>query len=426
MVHRRDFMKMAGMAAGAALLPRQAVAQQPPLSERLQPVWDFMRQLQADGKLLLPGYVGIVAQGDEVSADMAGTRALGGTVPMTRDTIFRIQSMTKAITAAAVLMLVEEGKLSLDETVDRLLPELSNRQVLKRIDGPLDETVPAERPITIRDIMQFTFGFGLLFEQDFPIQKQINALQLTNDFPQPFTPHEPDEWMRRLGTLPLMHQPGETWMYNTGSLVQGVLVRRASGQSFDAFLEERLFGPLGMVDTAFWVPPQKLSRFADGGYTTDQQTGKVSTFDTAASSEWAKPPAFPSGASGLVSTADDYLAFARMLLGKGTYQGRRYLSEASVTALSTNRLTPQQMADVAFLPGFFEANGWGYGVEVYIRPDAVSATPGRYGWNGGYGTSWFNDPQRGIAGVMLTQSVDFLFAPQQQDFWQKLFAAAEA
>jgi CubicO group peptidase (beta-lactamase class C family) len=168
-----------------------------------------------------------------------------------RDTIFRIASMTKPITASAAMILIEECKLRLDEPVDRLLPELADRRVLKRLDGPLDDTEPAKRPITLRDLLTFCMGFSIVMAPPgaYPIQTAVNDLLLGQGMPQPSLQPGPDEWIRRFGTLPLMHQPGEKWMYHTGSDVLGVLIARASGQPFDAFLQERVFKPLGMKDS---------------------------------------------------------------------------------------------------------------------------------------------------------------------------------
>ncbi len=181
---------------------------------------------------------------------------------MRRDTIFRITSMTKPVTAAAAMILVEECKLRLDEPVDRLLPELADRKVLKRIDGPLDDTVPAHRPITVRDLLTFRMGFGLILgpQDKYPILKAASEQGIMVGPPKPPTLHAPDEWMRRFGTLPLMHQPGEKWLYNTASDVLGVLVARAAGQRLETFLRERIFEPLSMQDTDFSVPAEKLDR----------------------------------------------------------------------------------------------------------------------------------------------------------------------
>jgi CubicO group peptidase (beta-lactamase class C family) len=372
----------------------------------------------------LPGAVWLVAEGDDVVVDSVGVSAIGGSTPMRRDTIFRIASMTKPLTAAAVMMLVEEGKLELEAPVVRWLPELDNRQVLRRLDGPLAETVPAARAITVRDLLTFTLGFGLLFDEQLPIQRAIDERKLVNGAPVPMTPHGFDAWMASFGTLPLMHQPGERWMYNTGSLLQGVLVQRASGQSFDTFLEQRLFAPLGMRDTGFHVPADKLARFAGCGVFTDPATGPVRMDADGAASAYASKPVFPSGAAGLVSTVDDYLAFARMLLADGVHQGRRLLSAASVKEMTRDQLTPAQKEASAntFFPDFFTTHGWGYGMAVITAPDAVTPTPGRYGWDGGFGTSWINDPNRGLIGIVMTQAAGFLFDGTLERFWKTLYA----
>jgi CubicO group peptidase (beta-lactamase class C family) len=266
----------------------------------------------------VPGLVTLVSRRGEVHVDAIGTKALGGSDPMRRDTIFRIASMTKPITAVATMILVEECRLRLDEPVDRLLPELANRKVLKRLDGPLDDTVSANRPITVRDLLTFRLGFGIVMAPPgtYPIQKAIDDQLLGQGPPAPSRPPAPDEWIRRLGTLPLMHQPGEGWMYHTGSDVLGVVIARASGQPLETFLRERLFEPLGMRDTGFSVPATQINRLATS-YWTNAETGALELYDEAKSGQWSRPPAFPSGGGGLVSTVDDYLAFGQMMLNKG-------------------------------------------------------------------------------------------------------------
>jgi CubicO group peptidase (beta-lactamase class C family) len=356
--------------------------------------------------------VWLVANGNEVVVDTAGVTAIGGTRPMTRDTIFRIASMTKPITAVAVMMLVEEGKVSLDDKVERTLPELANRRVLRTISSPLDDTVPARTPITVRQLMDYTFGFGLVFDPALPINQAAEAQQLVLGPPVPMTPHAPDEWMRRFGELPLMYQPGERWLYNAGSLVLGVLVRRVAGMNFETFVEERITRPLGMRDTAFFVPREKLDRFAGCGVFTDPATGKTTRMDAdGEKSAYASPPVFPSGAAGLCSTVDDYLAFARLLRDGGEYRGRRLLQPESVRAITTNQLSSEVRAASAnsLFPGFFDTHGWGYGVREQVAPDAVTRTPGEYGWFGGFGTSWFNAPDGDRISLVFTQSSDFLF-----------------
>ena len=357
----------------------------------------------------LPGIVTLVARGDDVYVDVIGTMAFGGDEPMRRDTIFRVASLTKPILATAAMMLVEDGALALDEPVDRLLPELADRRVLRHVDGPLHDTVPAERPITVEDLLTFEMGYGMLveptFDPPFPIVLAANELQLVMGPPDPRTPHDPDRWMELFGRLPLMYQPGERWLYNTGSLVLGVLVARAAGQPLEAVFRTRIFEPLGMRDTGFSMPAEQARRLPSQ-YAMDFQTGEVKLDTLTGPEVWTRPPAFPSGAGGLLSTADDYLAFARLLLNKGLHGGERLLSERSVEAMTTNHLTPEQMAGGGPL---LSGSGWGYGMAVSVTPDEVSPIPGRCGWAGGYGTTWFNDPHRQLTAIALTQVVPFLF-----------------
>ncbi|MEQ4302897.1 serine hydrolase domain-containing protein [Plantactinospora sp. B6F1] len=357
----------------------------------------------------LPGLVTVLARGDKVRIDPIGTLSVDGTAPMRPDTIFRITSMTKPVLGVATMMLVEEGRLRLDEPVDRLLPELAGRGVLRRLDGPLDDTVPAARPSTVEDLLTFRMGHGLLFEPSFqpayPVVTATDELGLAIGPPDPRTPHDPDEWIRRFGTLPLMHSPGERWQYDTAAEVLGVLVARAAGRPLPEFLRDRIFAPLGMVDTGFTVPAAHADRLA-AFCAADPETGALTERDVSGPGAWTAPPTFPSGASGLVSTGPDYLAFARLLLHRGVHQGRRLLSEKSVELITTNHLTPEQIATAGpILDGY----GWGYCVSVAVTPDETSPAPGSYGWTGGYGTAWFTDPHRDLIAIVLTQTADFLF-----------------
>jgi CubicO group peptidase (beta-lactamase class C family) len=313
------------------------------------------------------------------------------------DTIFRISSMTKPVTAVATMILLEECVVRLDEPVDRLLPELADRRVVRRIDGPVDDTVPADRPITVRDLLTFRMGFGGYFGPC-PLNDAAAPLQLSVGPPQPALPPEPDEWMRRFSTLPLMFQPGERWLYHTGADVLGVLIARASGQTFEGFLHERIFEPLGMKDTTFSVPAGELDRLATS-YFTDPESGALDLFDPPAG-QWSTPPAFPSGGAGLVSTGEDYLAFAEMLLRGGA----PVLSRPSVATMTSDHLTPEQKAVSGFFPDDFDARGWGFGVGVVTRRDDPAAPVGQYGWDGGLGTIWRNDPSEQLVTILLTNA----------------------
>ena len=376
----------------------------------------------------VPGIVTLVSRRGQLHVDAIGMKAVGGNDPMRRDTIFRIASLTKPITAAAAMVLVEECKLRLDEPVDRLLPELANRKVLKRLDGPLDDTVPANRPITVRDLLTLRLGFGLIMAAPdaYPILKAATELQIGMGPPSPSTMPAPDEWIRRLGTLPLMHQPGEKWLYNTGSDVLGVLIARASGQAHETFLRERIFEPLGMTDTGFTVPAAKLDRLATS-YWTNFKTGALEVYDKPEGGQWSRPPAFPSGAGGLVSTIDDYLAFGQMMLNKGNHAGARLLSRPSVEAMTTDQLTPEQKAVSGLVGGYFDSHGWGFGVSIVTRRSQVAGSVGTFGWDGGLGTSWYSDPKEDMIGLLMTQRAWTSASPPDVclDFWTSAYQAID-
>ena len=342
------------------------------------------------GEELVPGLVALVPRGDEVHVEAVGALTIAG-APVARDSIFRIASTTKPVTAAATLALVEEGLIDLDEPVDRLVPELSSRRVLRRMDGPLDDTVPARRAITVRDLLTFTFGFGAALEmfvspRPWPVVEAAEALRLsTLGSPQPDVQPDPDTWITNLGSLPLLAQPGERWLYNTGAAVLGVLLARAAGERFGEVLLTRVFDPLDMRDTAFFTTEtERLAtayRPSDGGLVVwDEPDGS-----------WSHPRAFEDGGAGLVSTVDDLLAFARMLL-RG---GEPVLSAAAVQAMTTDQLTDAQKSHGGLGPDFFVGRSWSFCQSVLAS--------GAYGWNGGFGSSWLVDPNHDLVVIVLTQ-----------------------
>ncbi|MEV0268089.1 serine hydrolase domain-containing protein [Hamadaea sp. NPDC050747] len=267
----------------------------------------------------IPGLVALVSRGGQTHVEAIGTMRHDGGAPMRRDTIFRMASTSKPVSVAAAMILLDECRLRLDDLVQQWLPELADRQVLRRIDSPLDDTVPARRPITVRDVLTSTFGLGMdMTSLGTPVMNAVFEQGLTPDLPTPMP--EPDEWLRRLGTLPLMHQPGERWQYHIASDLLGVLVARVTGQSFEEFLRERLFEPLGMKDTGFDVPAEKIDRLPPL-YAPDPQSGEFHVWDPAEGGRHSRPPAFPGGGGGLVSTVDDYHAYFQMLLNGGTAGG---------------------------------------------------------------------------------------------------------
>jgi CubicO group peptidase (beta-lactamase class C family) len=348
----------------------------------------------------MPGLVALVARRGEVHVAAIGTTEVGGSEPMRRDTIFRIASVTKQIAAAAAMTLVEECRLRLDDPVDELLPELADRQVLTSIGAPLEDTVPAHRPITMRDLLTFVWGLGAFLgtPESCPIQRAMVEAGLEPGMTA--APVEPDEWMKRLGSLPLAYQPGDKWLYHTGSDVLGVLMARATGQPLAEVLAERILRPLGMADTGFHVPGASLHRLA-GAYRPDEATGAPVLTDDPRQSRWGGPPPFPSAGGGLVSTADDLLAFCTMMLNKGRHGDSRLLARPTVELMTTDLLTERQKAENGI---FFGGNsGWGLGFQVFNRRKTLASTPGRFGWTGGTGTSVYTDPAEELIGILLTQ-----------------------
>ena len=374
----------------------------------------------------VPGLVALVASGGQTHVEAHGTLSVGG-APVTRDSLFRIASMTKPITGAATMTLVEAGLVGLDEPVDRLLPELADRRVLRELAGPLDDTVPAQRAITARDLLTFTFGFGFVVEMfvsaaPLPIVVASDEARLsTIGPPDPAIQPDPDTWIAGLGSLPLMAQPGERWMYNTGASVLGVLASRAAGQTFGDVLRTRIFEPLGMSQTAFWTDDTGRLATAyrrahvsgahdSGGHDGDTPRG-LEVWDQP-DGAYSRPPAFEDGAGGLVSTADDMLAFARMFLRGGD----PVLSPDSVRAMTTDQLTPAQKARGGLGPDFFTGQSWSFCQAVQDS--------GTFGWDGGFGSTWHVDPVNDLVVIVLTQRM--FESPELPALHQEIKAAAYA
>ena len=371
------------------------------------------------------GIAWLAACGADVEVGVAGSLTRGEPKAVGRDSLFRIASMTKPVVAVGALRLIEECRLRLDDPIDGLLPELADRGVLVDARGPLDgDTVPARRPITVHDVLTFRLGLGMDFEAPWPqpLLDAMAGLGLGAGPPEPQMPPDPDEWIRRLSTLPLLYQPGERWLYNTGADVLGVLIARAAGQSLAEFLFTRVFEPLGMVDTGFsTVDVNRLGSC----YATNPQTGDRRVYDPPAG-QWATPPAFPSGAGGLVSTLDDMHAFGRMLLAGGRLpDGSRLLSSASVDAMTTDQIGVERGAPGPSADG---SQGWGFGVGVQVHRRGLGPGAGAYGWAGGLGSSWGNDPAKELVGIVLTTDMFVSAFPPPavvQDFWTCAYAAID-
>src|SRR5215813_328804 len=359
----------------------------------------------------VPGAVGLVARGDQVEVQAVGSAAAGGG-PMAADSIFRLASITKPVTAAAVMILVEEGRIGLKDPVGGWLPELASPMVVRTPASPVDDLVPAHRPITVLDLLTGRAGYG--FPSDFSRPAVQLLFGVQTDGREVQLRPDPDEWMVRLSRIPLLYQPGEAWLYDTCSDLQGVLIARASGQPLPEFLAERLFGPLGMTDTGFVVPAAKRDRFTS--YYRRGPGGGLELAD-GPDGQWSHRPAFPAGAGGLAGTAADWWRFARMILGEGTVDGHRLLSPASVRRMTTSHLTASQRA-IGQL--FLEGQGWGFGGAVDVETIDSWNVPGRYGWVGGTGTTAHITPSTGTIAILLSQvAADDPVAPGlMRDFWR--------
>jgi CubicO group peptidase (beta-lactamase class C family) len=329
---------------------------------------------------------------DDVEVVASGVASIDGQ-PMRDDAIMRIQSMTKAVTAVAALRLVEAGRLGLDQSLDEWLPELADRRVLSSPDAALDDTVPAQRPITLRHLLTSTSGYGMAII-DSPLQRAM-AENGTEAGPEPLT-LDAAEWLSRLAELPLAFQPGEGWRYHHSFAVLGILIARLTRHRLGDHLADDLFDPLGMVDTALWVPEARLDRlpaayrYGDNGLVVTEPAG---------GGFYAGPPKFDVSHGELVSTGRDFYLFARMLADGGRVEGKPVISADHLSKMTTDQVPAECKTPESFFPGFWDETGWGFGVGV----KTAGPQRGRFGWSGGQGTNFFVDPD-GTVGVLLTQA----------------------
>jgi CubicO group peptidase (beta-lactamase class C family) len=373
----------------------------------------------------MSGLVTLVARGDDVQVDAIGSPSFADDTPLARSAIFRIASLTKPITAAAIMALVEEGALRLNQPVEALLPELAQRRVLRAIDSELDDTVAAVRSITLEDLLSYRLGIGTVVAPPgaYPIQRAEAELGLRSIGGPPWPPvaYDSDGWMAALGSLPLMYQPGEQWLYNTSGQVLGVLLARAAGTDLDTVMRERIFEPLGMRDTGFTLPSDHVDRLTTL-YTPDPESGELSVIDDPTDSWWSSPPSFPDASGWLVSTIDDYWSFASMLLAGGTARGQRVLARESVALMTADRLSLTQREAAG--PFLREHMSWGLGMAVPATGNTAPLPVG-FGWDGGSGTTWRSNPHTGVTGILFTQrqAVSPAAPPVVEDFWTAVNAA---
>lgn len=396
MIDRREFASRAISMAAATAAPKME-------SEPALGVTAVHRLQQwLDERVATREVTGLVAALSDASSAhniVAGHQDLESRVAMRPDTLFRVASITKPITTAAAMMLVDDGLFGLDEPVDRWLPELRNRRVVRHLEGSLEDTVPASRPITLRDLLTMRMGLGAIFADPSksPLLKRMVELGVApRASPMAFGS---DEFMRRLAGLPLAYQPGERWLYHTGLDVAGVLIERASGMTLEKFLTARLFGPIGMTDSSFSLMPDRLNALAT---VYSAEAGKRFVARDGLFLDPSRPPAMQLGGGGLISTARDFLAFGRLLLNRGMCCGRQLLSQRTVALMTMDQIATPVKAASPFYPGFWDSYGWGLGMAVSTASSTISRA-GRFGWWGGTGTSFFADPSTNRVAVLMTQ-----------------------
>ena len=359
-----------------------------------------------------PGIVSLIWHRDEVMQIHAvGLRDIEHQLPMERSTIFAIASMSKPVTVVAALTLIEQGKMKLEDRITRWAPEFANMRVLKRSDAALDDTYPAPRDITIDDLMTHRSGLSYGFLAPSPLS---NALMEKFGFGIESNVSV-DEWMKSLGSLPLAYAPGERFNYGFSIDVLGIIIGRVAGSSLREALQTQVCGPLDMQDTDFWIPPEKRARAATiynaGADLKSFTRVQMSTFTG------ATPQAFASGGQGMVSTVDDYLTFARMLMNGGEVNGRCLLKPETVQLMTTNRLTAIQRQIPSIICAPWSTVGFGLGVSMITNPDAYAATgwgvgsDGAFGWAGMFGGWWQADLKRDLILVWLVEATPSPPAP---------------
>ena len=355
----------------------------------------------------------VARRGQVVHWGAVGTRDTATGDPLERNDIFRIYSMTKPVTSVAVMILVEENRVALDDPVSKFVPEFADVQVLT--DG--GDRVPAEGPITIEHLLTHTSGltYGLFGDSAVDrLYNQANPLRLAEGL---------EDFTRRVAELPLLASPGTRWNYSVSTDVLGRVVEVASGQAFDAFVEARILGPLGMDDTAFWVPAEKRGRFM-ANYA--KVGGRLVVADSPVDGQYTRPPAFPSGGGGLTSTASDYIRFAQMLLKGGSLDGVRILAPETVAKMRTNHL-PDALVPIDL--GTYISPGYGFGLGFAVMVDPVASPEpdhaGVFRWAGAANTFFWIDPEAELIGMVWTQFTPFAAYDLEREFQTLVYGAIE-
>ncbi len=397
----------------AADLPRGTPEDVGMSSDRLSRLETTMESYVEQGRVA--GVVSLVArQGKIVHFKAAGQADIETDHPMARDTIVRIASMTKPVTSVAVMMLFEEGHFLLSDPVSKFIPEFKDLPVYVSGEGDQMVTRPASREMTIRDLL--THQSGLIYGgvistgaiAELYDSKGITPGASRPDGAEPLTSLA--DFTQRLADVPLAHDPGAQWSYGVSTDVLGRLIEVVSGVPLDQFFQDRIFGPLGMRDTAFWVRPEKQPRFA-AVYTFDD-AGQLTTLVGPDEARFATPPPAPSGGGGLVSTANDYAKFCQMLLNGGSLGGVRLLGPRTIELMTMNHLKGEKTELPAFAGAGF---GLGFAVITDVAATQVMGSEGEYSWAGFFSTDFWIDPKEDLFGIVLTQTVPYGSNPMRQE-----------
>ena len=387
-------------------------------SSKLGRVNDTMRGYVDGGKLA--GALTMAARRGEVfHFQPHGLADLESGAPMERDTIFRIYSMTKPITILAAMMLYEEGCFSLDDRADRFIPELADMKVFEGMDGEKMRLVDQERPITIRHLLTHTAGLSYGFDMENPVDvmyRDMRVLDPDSDLP---------EFAGKIGSIPLVCQPGTKWTYSNATAVLGYLVQVVSGQPFDEFLRERVFGPLGLVDTAFFLPEDKLSRLAT--VYSPARGGGIRPLDNSITNRYRRPHTFFSGGAGLVSTATDYMRFCQMLLNGGSLGDVRLVAPETVEMMRSDQLAGDlkpYAVDEGMAP-YTRGCGFGFGFCVVddMAEHGVAGSEGMYFWFGAASCYFWIDPAQDLIALLMTQFMPIWHRTLESEFRADVYGA---
>jgi CubicO group peptidase (beta-lactamase class C family) len=387
-------------------------------SSRLERVNRAM-QKYVDQNLFAGVIVLVARQGQVACLQKFGWQEIAANRPMAWDTIFRIYSMSKPITSTAVMMLLEEGKLRLTDPLSRYAPAFKNPKVMRPRNGCDYKLVPAHREPTIHDLLTHTAGLSYGFDEN----SALDALYRKELWE--LTDKEPglslEEMANLVAKLPLASHPGTAYRYSVGIDMLGYVIQVVADQPFDQYLKEKIFLPLGMVDTDFWVPAEKADRLA--AVYGPQEGGGLKVVEAPQGDHYLRPPSWPSGGGGLVSTIEDYYRFGQMLLNQGALDGVRLLGRKTVEWMMQNHLPDDLRQDSDQMGG----NGFGLGGAVLLDPgwSQRPGSAGKFGWGGAANTEWWIDPAEQLQCLLMTQYFPGFTIPIVEDFAQTVYQALE-